>query len=100
MKRFVHMAFAYMCQDCGETAVLWLEKGLEEMCNPKLKEKSGLPHKPTPFIIRCPKCGGFMRHVATPMMLSEFRAAKVGFNLFINSEKHDCGQPVFNWHGE
>lgn len=100
MKRFVHMAFTYGCQNCGKLEVFWIEKGLEEMCNPRLKEKSGLPHKPTPFTIRCPKCGALMYHIATPVRLSEFEPAKVGTNLFINNKQYDHGTPVFNWQGK
>ena len=58
VQRYVHMAFVYACETCYEKRLMWVEKGLEEMCNPSLKEKSGLPHKPTPFVITCPKCGG------------------------------------------
>ena len=98
-ERLVHMAFMYRCP-CGARRLLWIEKGLEEACNTSLKEKSGLPHKPTPFCIRCPECGQFMNHVFTPFMLEKFEPAKRGDNLFINVEGHECGKPVFNWQGE
>lgn len=99
VQRYVHMAFVYACPRCGEHRLMWIEKGLEEECNPQLKEKSGLPHKPTPFAIRCPVCGGFMQHVLTPYYLSKFRPARIGDNLFINDENIDCGHPVFDWDG-
>lgn len=99
VQRYVHMAFLYVCEKCGEQRWMWIEKGLEEACNPMLKEKSGLPHKPTPFVIGCPKCGGFMRHVATPCYLEKFEPAWIGDDLFINDENHDCGKPVFGWDG-
>lgn len=99
-KREVHMAFTYGCTNCLNRETLWIEKGLEESCNPKLREKSGLPHKPTPFMIKCPKCGAFMYHIATSTQLEKFEPAQIGTNLFINSEEHDCGKPVFNWQGE
>lgn len=99
VKRYVHMAFVYACETCYEKRLMWVEKGLEENCNPSLKKKSGLPHKPTPFVITCPNCGGFMQHIATPFYLSEFEPAKIGDNLFIIDENHDCGKPVFNWNG-
>ena len=99
VQRYVHMAFVYACECCYEKRLMWIEKGLEEMCNPSLKEKSGLPHKPTPFVIECPNCGGFMQHIATPIYLSEFTPAKIGDNLFIDDENHDCGKSVFDWNG-
>ena len=101
MKRFVHGAFGYVCRSCGERRLLWLEKGLEERCNMKLKEPSGLPHKPTPFCIACPSCGKLdMIHAGGCIYFPEFELAKKGQDLFINSKKYDCGKPVFNWRGE
>ena len=99
VQRYVHMAFVYACEKCGKHSMMWIEKGLEEACNPMLKEKSGLPHKPTPFVIRCPECGGFMRHVATPCYLEKFIPARIGDDLFINDENYDCGKSVFGWDG-
>ena len=98
--RYVHMAFTYNCQKCGEKKVMWVEKGLEEACNPRLKEKSGLPHKPTPFVIGCPVCGGFMQHCGGNLYLPVFIPARKGMDLFINSKKNECGKPVFNWGGK
>lgn len=101
MKRFVHGAFGYVCRSCGERRLLWLEKGLEEACNNKLIEPSGLPHKPTPFCIVCPRCRKLeMMHTGGAMYLPTFEPAKKGDDLFINSKKHDCGKPVFDWKGE
>lgn len=99
VQRYVHMAFLYACRSCCERHLMWIEKGLEEACNPMLKEKSGLPHKPTPFVIGCPICGGFMQHIATPYYLPKFEPARIGDDLFINDENHDCGKPVFGWNG-
>ena len=98
-QRYVHMAFVYACEKCCVRRLMWIEKGLEENCNSSLKEKSGLPHKPTPFIIACPECGGFMKHVLTPICLPEFRHAKIGEDLFINDKNYECGMPCFNWSG-
>ena len=98
-QRYVHMAFVYACEKCGEHRLMWIEKGLEENCNSSLKEKSGLPHKPTPFIIACPECGGFMRHVLTPIYLPEFRPAKIGEDLFTYDKNYECGMSCFNWSG-
>ena len=79
---------------------IWLERGLEELCNPRLKEKSGLPHKPTPFVATCPYCKGMMQDTGYTKWLDSFIPARKGDNLFINIAEKDCGQVVFNWNGE
>ena len=100
MKRFYHAVFNYRCSTCGSIASMAVEKGLEERCNPKLKEPSGLPHKPTPFNIACPYCRkGFMFHVST-IWLDHFEEVRKGDSLFMNTKKSDCGKPVFRWGGE
>ena len=61
--REVHMVMKYVCEECGYTANMYVEKGLEEEVNKEMKEKSGMAHKPVPFCITCPECGkGWMRH--------------------------------------
>lgn len=99
VQRYVHMAFRYFCKSCCTSYLIWVEKGLDEICNPLLKEKSGLPHKPTPFAIVCPNCGSFMHDYGVAFYLDKFEPAKIGDNLFINDEISDCGKPVFNWNG-
>ena len=56
----VHGYMLYCCEDCGFEIKMYLERGLEDRVE---YEKTG-KHKPVPFIIGCPKCGGFMRHIA------------------------------------
>lgn len=77
MKRYVHGIFTYDClnEQCGSRHYMYLEKGLEERCNPRLKKTSGKPHKPTPFMICCPECGGRMQHVGSNWF-DEFVEAK------------------------
>lgn len=101
MKRYVHGVFIYDCvsEQCGERRYMYLEQGLEERCNPQLKTPSGKPHKPTPFIIACPKCGGRMQHI-TSAWYDEFIEAKKGIDIFMNVKHSDCGKPRFNWGGE
>lgn len=100
MIRFYHSAYIYKCSKCGCIANMKVEKGLEEECNSKLKEKSGLPHKPTPFVICCKSCRtGMMRHIGT-YDLDHFERVKKGDDLFMNVKKLDCGKPVFGWKGE
>lgn len=97
MKRLVHMAMVYVCRSCGEVRTMFVEKGLEENCNLKLKNPSGLPHKPTPYCIKCPKCGELnMCDTGNYNYSPEFIEASPNWNLFINSEEHDCGQAVFH----
>ena len=99
--RQVHCAFIYRCYNCGARRVLWVEKGLEEQCNPNLEHKSGLPHKPTPFAIKCPECRKLsLQHTGGTFNSHKFLPAKWGDDLFINDPNSDCGKPVFNWTGE
>lgn len=98
-KRMVHGMFYYQCS-CGSCHEMFLEKGIEERCNPKLKKLSGLPHKPTPFVIRCPDCKtGVMVHSGVNW-LDDFIEARKGMDLFMNVKSLDHGKPVFNWSGE
>lgn len=78
---------------------MYLEKGIEEQCNPLLKHPSGLPHKPTPFAIACSECGGIACHTGTHWF-EDFVEAKKGMSIFMNTKKCDHGKPVFVWGGE
>ena len=54
-KRYAHGTMVYQCKDCGEVFTMKLETGIEE------KKEGGQfveGCKPSPFIIRCPFCGG------------------------------------------
>lgn len=100
MKRYIHAWFCYACDCCGSRRMIGVEKGLEELCNPKLEKPSGLPHKPTPFVIKCPDCEtGFMRHSATHW-LSDFEEAQKGSDIFMNTKHSECGKVRFEWGGE
>ena len=45
----VHGRMIYRCEQCGRSWAMFLEKGIEEF---------GENHKPSPFTIECPYCGG------------------------------------------
>ena len=51
----VHGKMIYSCESCKKSWPMYLEKGIEEF---------GDDHKPSPFIIRCPYCGGMARDVS------------------------------------
>lgn len=66
-----------------------LEKGLEE---------PGPDHKPVPFIISCPYCGGRAQDVSGLVKMKKEAPLPKGVNYFSNSKKSDCGKPVcFNF---
>ena len=54
----IHGYMVYQCEHCNNIYVMWLEKGLED---PTDDEKTGM-HKPVPFGITCPACGGIATH--------------------------------------
>lgn len=54
----IHGYMIYRCKECGSIYVLWLEKGLEDPTN----DQNGGQHKPVPFGIVCPLCGGQAFH--------------------------------------
>lgn len=95
--REIHMYMKYKCEKCGHEVIMYLEKGLEEECNRNLVEKSGMPHKPVPFAIGCPKCNtGFMTDRGF-CGLPNFFPAKPGMNLFINTPDCEHGVPIFDY---
>lgn len=96
----VHGVFVYMCKSCGQRRCMWLEKGVEEHCNPRLRVRSGLPHKPTPFVIRCPVCRKIdMVHVCS-FYCDEFHPANLGDDIFVYDKDRECAMAVFNWTGK
>lgn len=102
MKRQIHMMMVYVCSNCGEVKQIWLERGLEEEANNKLRVPSGLPHKPVPFGIKCPKCGeNTMTHTfGCDVCSSYFLDAPDGINLFANEEEYDYGKVIFDYKSE
>ena len=83
----VHGAMKYGCENCGLTWWMFLEKGLEEF---------GENHKPVPFIIRCPVCGGFARDISGTCKFPDggYRELPQGEAYFANVEGQDCGVPM------
>ena len=77
----------YACEDCGNRLFMYLEEGLEQ---------GGARHKPVPFAIRCPKCGGFHCYDVTGLikLTSGPRALNTKEHYFKNTPKDDCGIPV------
>ena len=84
------MVWAYMmyrCKDCGWMGYLYLENTLER--------HNGDQHKPVPFAIRCPKCGGF--HCYDVSFLKELpkeRPLKPEENYFKDNKSYNCGCPI------
>lgn len=94
---FVHGAFVYVCTDCAAHTTMMLDMGVEEMCNPRLASgKSQRPHKPSPFTIKCPQCGGFATHTQT-VWFEAPRPLSAGRNVFLYDPDHNCGRAVYNW---
>lgn len=83
----VHGAMKYGCEKCGLTWWMFLEKGLEEF---------GENHKPVPFVIGCPLCGGFARDISGIVKLPEggYKELPAGEAYFANVEGKDCGVAV------
>ena len=90
LRQNAHIVWAYMkytCTDCGYSVYMYLEKGLEH---------GGKQHKPVPFAITCPKCGGFHCYDSSGLikLLSGPRPLKANEHYFKNTLKADCGVPV------
>lgn len=80
----VHGAMKYGCEKCGLTWWMFLEKGLEEF---------GENHKPVPFCVQCPICGGVARDISGLVKFpdGEYRELPNGEAYFANVEGKDCG---------
>lgn len=83
----VHGAMKYGCEKCGLTWWMFLEKGLEEF---------GENHKPVPFVIACPLCGGFARDISGIVKFPEggYKELPAGEAYFANVDGKDCGVAV------
>ena len=84
--KMTHAFMRYTCQDCQSEINMYLEEGLEE---------HGENHKPVPFGIRCPECGGFHCYDSSAIIpLFELRPIYQREHYFKNDPRYDCGVPV------
>lgn len=100
----IHDYMIYQCKHCGNIYVMWLEKGLED---PMDDQKTG-KHKPVPFGITCPFCGGVVMHTLwspydkniSENCYKSYRKyvdrenRPIYRNFFWNCPTADCGLPV------
>lgn len=78
----------YICVDCGNWKEMYLENTLER--------HNGENHKPVPFVIRCPYCGGFHCYDRSGLIpLPAERPLEEYESYFKDSKKYDCGVPVY-----
>lgn len=94
----VHGAFVYVCDDCKAHTTMMLDMGVEEQCNQRLVYgRSQRSHRPSPFVIKCPKCGGFAMHTQTVWFEAPRRLA-AGSNVLLWDPTHECARAVYDWH--
>lgn len=88
MKHRVDGFMAYGCDICGKGFRMYLEAGLEEL-------NDGPMHKPVPFFIKCPFCGGSQCH---DLAFRKYRLKKPikpkGIPYFANKSDQDSGVPT------
>lgn len=83
----VHGRMIYRCEQCGRSWAMFLEKGIEEF---------GEDHKPSPFTIGCPYCGGWAMDVSGIQKIpGGYIPLPEGGHYFANTEGKNCGAPVF-----
>ena len=84
----VHGRMIYRCEQCRRSWTMFLEKGIEEF---------GENHKPSPFTITCPYCGGWAMDVSGILKVpgGGYVPLPEGGHYFANMEGKDCGVPVF-----
>lgn len=84
----IHGRMIYRCENCGKSWPMYLEKGIEEF---------GEDHKPSPFTIGCPYCGGLAMDVSGIQKVpgGGYVPLPDGYNYFANREDHRCGVPTF-----
>lgn len=68
---------------------MYLERGIEEF---------GENHKPSPFTITCPFCGGWAMDVSGIQKVpgGGYMPLPEGYGYFANTEDRDCGVPTFS----
>ena len=78
----------YRCADCGFEIPMYLEH--------TLGRHNGDAHKPVPFGMICPECGGYHCYddVRQFRALPYERPLREGESYFKDDPKHDCGIPV------
>lgn len=87
-KRYAHGVMIYQCEDCDEIFTMKLETGIEERKNGEPVEGC----KPSPFIIRCPYCGGYAKDILChAFTFPELRLIRHGERFFANEDNCDCG---------
>ena len=86
----VHGFMIYKCDDCGKEFQVYLEQGIED---------DSEPHKPCPFMIKCPYCkDGLAQDMYCRVWSYEYLGVNVmplttrGSFYFANVEGKDCGQ--------
>lgn len=84
----VHGRMIYRCEQCRRSWTMFLEKGIEEF---------GENHKPSPFTITCPYCGGWAMDVSGILKVpgGGYVPLPEGGHYFANMEGKNCGAPVF-----
>ena len=84
----IHGRMIYRCEHCGKSWPMYLEKGIEEF---------GENHKPSPFTITCPYCGGWAMDVSGILKVpgGGYVPLPEGGHYFANMEGKNCGAPVF-----
>lgn len=100
----IHGFMIYRCIDCNSIYVMWLAEGLED--HPIYDARTG-KHKPVPFGIICPVCGGSAFHnfwtIGECMLGKNHRSYKdyisqqnklIYKNFFWNDPENDCGTPI------
>ena len=83
----IHGRMIYRCEQCGKSWPMYLEKGVEEF---------GANHKPSPFTITCPYCGGLAMDVSGIQKVpgGGYVTLPDGYGYFANLEDRDCGVPI------
>ena len=87
-KVLVWAVMIYRCADCGFEIPMYLENTLER--------HNGNDHKPVPFGMVCPECGGYHCYddVSKFRILTVERPLREGESYFKDSHKYDCGIPI------
>lgn len=99
----IHGYMVYQCEHCKVIYVMWLEKGLAD---PTDDEKTG-KHKPVPYGIICPTCGGTavhtLWHLGEDSLGKNYKSYQkyveqanklIYRNFFWNDPMTDCGVPI------